>query len=121
MLHAHVTTWFVAIILVFVSYFMQKNGKQKPAKITTMILRLFYILILATGGDLFGRYASALGSSIMTSAVLYKALAGLWVIASMELLLMNQKKGKSTELYWIQFVIAVLVALFFGYVVLPNG
>lgn len=97
---------------------MQKNGKQKPAKITKMVLRLFYILILATGGHLFGVYASALGAEILTSAVLYKALAGLWVIAAMEFLLMKQAKGKSTELYWIQFVIALLITVFFGYIVL---
>jgi len=97
---------------------MQKNGKQKPAKITKMILRLFYILILATGGHLFGVYASALGSGIMGSAVFYKALAGLWVIVSMELLLTKQAKGKSTEIYWIQFVVSLLIALFFGYIVL---
>ncbi|HHY72531.1 MAG TPA: YisL family protein [Bacillus bacterium] len=118
MLHVHVTTWFVAIILLFVSYNMQKNGKQKPAKITKMILRLFYILILATGGHLFGLYASALGAGILQSAVFYKALAGLWVIVAMELLLVKQAKGKSTELYWIQFAIALLIALFFGYIVL---
>ncbi|HHW39132.1 MAG TPA: YisL family protein [Bacillales bacterium] len=118
MIHAHVTTWFIAIILLFVSYSMQKKGKQKPAKITKMILRLFYILILATGGHLFGLYASALGSGILASAVLWKALAGLWVIVSMEMLLMKQAKGKSTELYWIQFVVSLLIALFLGYVVL---
>lgn len=118
LIHAHVTTWFIAIILLFVSYSMQKKGKQKPAKITKMILRLFYILILATGGHLFGIYASSLGSGIFTSAVFWKALAGLWVIASMEMLLMKQAKGKSTELFWIQFVVSLLIVLFFGYVVL---
>lgn len=118
LIHAHVTTWFVAIILLFVSYSMQKKGKQKPAKITKMILRLFYILILATGGHLFGLYASSLGSGIMTSPVFFKALAGLWVIVAMELLLVKQAKGKPTTPFTIQFVVALLLTIFLGYGVL---
>lgn len=118
MIHAHVTTWFIALILFFVSYSMQKKGKEKPAKITKMTLRLFYILILATGGDLFGRYASALGSGIMSSPVLLKSLFGLWVIFSMEFVLTRQSKGKQTGLYWAQFIIALSLVIFYGYVVL---
>lgn len=118
LIHAHVTSWFIAIILLFVCFSLHKNGKEKQAKMTKMILRLFYILILATGGHLFGLYASALGSGILSSAVFWKALAGLWVISSMEFLLAKQVKGKSTEIAWIQFVVSLLVALFFGYIVL---
>jgi uncharacterized membrane protein SirB2 len=118
LIHAHVTTWFVALILFFVSYFLQNKGKEKPAKITKMVLRLFYILILATGGHLFGVYASAYGSGIMGSPVLIKALAGLWVIFSMEFVLTRHSKGKPTGMFWAQLIISLSLTIFYGYVVL---
>ncbi|WP_102347403.1 YisL family protein [Bacillus sp. Marseille-P3661] len=118
MIHAHVTTWFIALVLFFVSYSLQNKNKEKPAKIIKMILRLFYILILATGGHLFGLYASGLGSAIMGSPVLIKALAGLWVIFSMEFVITRHSKGKPTGLFWAQFIISLSLTIFYGYVVL---
>lgn len=119
MVHAHVTTWFVAIILLFVSFFMYKSGKQKAAKVTKYILRLFYLLILATGGHLLSIYAVNMDAGIMSSPVIYKTLAGIWAIASMEIILNVQAKGKSTEISWFQFVISITIAIFMGYFVLP--
>lgn len=51
MTHWHITSWVVALILVFVSYGLYGAGKAKGAKITHMILRLFYIIIILTGAD----------------------------------------------------------------------
>ncbi len=52
MTHWHITSWVVALILVFVSYGLYGSGKAKGAKITHMILRLFYIIIILTGAEL---------------------------------------------------------------------
>lgn len=116
--HLHVTSWFVALILFFVSYSMQRSGKTKPAKITKMILRLFYILILATGGHLFGIWASKLGSGLMTSPILLKTIFGLWVIFAMEFVLNRAAKGKPTGMFWVQFIISLSLAIFWGWVVI---
>ncbi|WP_017754564.1 YisL family protein [Calidifontibacillus oryziterrae] len=118
MTHAHVTTWFIAVILFFVSYSMQKSGKERPAKIMKMILRLFYILILATGAHLFGVWATRLGANIITSHVLIKAIFGLWVIFAMEFVLDRLAKGKPTGIFWAQFVISLLLAMIWGWVVI---
>ncbi len=58
MTHLHITTWVVALILLFVSYSLYSSGSAKGAKITHMILRLFYILIILTGAELFVRFAN---------------------------------------------------------------
>lgn len=116
--HFHVTSWFIALILFFVSFSMQKSGKGKPAKITKMILRVFYILILASGAHLFGVWASQLGSGIVTSPVLLKTVFGLWVIFSMEFVLNRLAKGKPTGIFWVQFFISVLLAIIWGWIVI---
>jgi len=111
--HAHITSWLVMIILFFIAVSMQRSGAAK-ANIVQMILRLFYIMTIATGLLLL--------HSIATISGLYwlKALAGLWVISAMEMVLMAEKKGKSAVAGWTQWVIALVVTLFLG-LLLPLG
>lgn len=53
MTHMHITSWVIALILVFVAYGLYSSGNSKGAKITHMILRLFYIIVIITGAQLF--------------------------------------------------------------------
>ncbi len=114
MIHAHITAWFLAIVLFFVAVSLQKSGKQKGAKIVHMVLRLFYILILLTGFMLL--------FSITTISGLYilKAAVGLWIIASLELILIKSAKQVKASAFWIQFVVAFLLVLYLGFS-LPLG
>lgn len=111
MIHAHVTTWFLAILLFFASYYLLKKGNAKGQKITHMSLRLFYLLILATGGHLLSLYQFA-------GAALAKSIIGLIVIVMMEMTLVKANKGKSSTVFFAQFGLAFVLALYFGYVVL---
>ena len=88
---------------------------SKGRKITQMILRLFYVLILITGAFLFFAYSSA-------DAMMYgmKFLFGLLTIGFMEMVLIRGKKGKSTGLFWLLFAIFLFVTLFLGFR-LPIG
>ncbi|WP_257349223.1 YisL family protein [Pseudalkalibacillus decolorationis] len=115
MIHAHVSSWAVAIILFFVSYFLLRAGKAKGQKITHMILRLFYVLIVITGGMMFVNY---LQIGFVEIPLFIKAILGIWVIAAMEMVLERGKKGASTTGSWIQFVLALILVLIFGYMVL---
>ncbi|MEA1851615.1 YisL family protein [Cytobacillus sp. OWB-43] len=111
MTHAHLTTWIVAFILFFVALSLQKNGKDK---VVHMILRLFYLLIIATGvGMLF---------SISNIDIMYvlKALVGLWIISMWEMILIRNKKGKRTTILWVQLIVAFLLVLYLG-LSLPLG
>ncbi|WP_408010643.1 YisL family protein [Pseudalkalibacillus sp. A8] len=115
MLHAHVTSWAIAIILFFVAYFLMKAGKAKGHKITSMILRLFYVFIIVTGGMKFIQYLSG---GYYAISLFVKALAGIWVIGSMEMVLAKAKKGASVTGMWIMFFISLILVLYLGYSVL---
>jgi len=111
--HAHITSWFIMIILFLIAVSMQRSGAAK-ANIIKMVLRLFYIITIITGLLLLHSIASISGLYWL------KALAGLWVIGAMEMVLVAGKKGKSMAAGWTQWVIALVVTLFLG-LLLPLG
>ncbi|WP_059172983.1 YisL family protein [Bacillus sp. FJAT-27445] len=114
MTHAHITTWVLGAILFFVALSMYKSGNQKGAKITHMILRVVYLLILATGFMML--------FSLTKIGLLYilKTAVGLWIIAIMEFILMKTGKRESKNVLWIQLAIAFVLALLLGFS-LPKG
>lgn len=118
MTHLHITSWALALILLIVTTMLYKQGKTKPAKILHMILRLDYLLILYTGGNLLTLYLD--GSTMFSEAVL-KALIGLWVIVSIEMIAVKTSKGKPAKSFWIQFIIGFIIALVLGFGRLPYG
>jgi|SRR5690625_1930570 len=116
MTHLHVTAWALGVILLIVSYVLYKKG-NKAGKILHMVLRLDYLLILYTGGDLFAEYAKE-GFPFLGELIV-KGIAGLWVIVAMEMILVKTSKSKPVKSYWIQFVIALLIAVVLGFFRLP--
>ncbi|MGP4041845.1 YisL family protein [Gracilibacillus sp. D59] len=122
MIHLHITAWVVGLILLIVSYAMYKNG-SKAGKIVHMILRLDLILILITGVILFISnlevYTGLGGGTI--GEVVVKLLAGLWVIGSMEMLLVRTSKSKPAKGAWTQLIIALIIVLVLGFGRLPMG
>lgn len=115
MAHLHITAWVIAFILLFVVYSMYKKGNSKPGKILHMILRLDYLLILYSGGSLFAAYEN------MSFPLIIKLIAGLWTIVSIEMIGVKASKGKSANVWWIQFVIAAIIAIGLGFGYLPLG
>lgn len=111
--HLHITTWVIGLILFAVAAIMTHGSKGR--KITHMILRLFYILILVTGGALFFEYSSA-------DAMQYglKFLFGLLTIGMMEMVLVRSAKNKSVTLFWILLAVFLFVTLYYGFK-LPIG
>ncbi|GGJ69352.1 YisL family protein [Virgibacillus salexigens] len=116
--HMHITAWALGFILFAIAYVMYKQGKMKPGKITHMILRLDYLFILYTGGSLITPYFN--GSPLMPEAIV-KGLAGIWMIAIMEMLLVRLPKQKPLKGLWVQFVIAIIILLALGFFRLPMG
>ncbi|MCL6587713.1 MAG: YisL family protein [Anoxybacillus sp.] len=113
MTHAHITAWVLAFILFFVVLSLQK--KQSPkAKMVAMVLRLFYLFIIATGALLLHMLAT------LPPLYIVKAVVGIWVIGAMEMVMARTKKGKSTQIAWVQLLVAFLVVLYLG-LKLPLG
>jgi hypothetical protein len=116
--HLHITSWILALILFFLVLSFYKQGKEKPGKILHMILRLDYLLILYSGGDLISNYFN--GSALLSEALI-KALAGVWVIAAVEMITSKTAKDKPTKGAWIQLIIAFIITLALGFGRLPLG
>ena len=114
MIHLHLTSIVIAIILFLVSAMMQAGSKGQ--KVTHMILRVFYILILISGGYVFSKMMA--GSLAMEYGL--KLLGGLFVISMMELVLVRKEKEKSTGVLWILFIIFLAFTVYMGYR-LPLG
>ncbi len=108
--HLHITTWVVALILFFVAAFASKS------KGIHMALRLFYILVIITGGALFMEtmdYGMGMQYGI-------KFLLGILVIGMMEMVLVRKAKNKPTTMFWVLFVIFLFAVLYMGFA-LPMG
>lgn len=111
MTHLHITAWVLAFILLIVVAVFYKQGKNKPGKILHMILRLDYLLILYTGGSLFGNYFTKSNPELYV-----KMAAGIWAIVAMELITVRLSKGKPTLVWWINFLVAAIIAIILGFV-----
>ncbi|PYZ93446.1 hypothetical protein CR194_09740 [Salipaludibacillus keqinensis] len=108
--HPHILTWVVALILFVVALALFKNGMAKQMKIVHMTLRLFYILIIITGGILFFHFA---GNDHMMYGI--KFVSGIAVIGFAEMVLVKLKKGKPAKGMAIGLVISLLVTLYLGF------
>lgn len=106
--HLHITTWVIAVILFFIAYSKTSTGVH-------MALRLFYVLVLATGLMLFGKHHSI-------NDMLYgmKMLAGILTIGLMEMVLVRKKKGKDTSKVLIGMVLLLIITIYLGFK-LPLG
>ena len=114
MIHMHITTWVVAIILFFVANSLLKSGKEKPAKIVHMVLRLFYIFVLVSG------FMIVSGLYQIDGEYIGKIILGIVTIGMMEMVLVKSKKGKPTRVFWILFFVAFILTVLLG-LRLPLG
>ncbi len=112
MTHAHLTTLVLTCILFFITIFQQSKGKN--IKIWQMVLRISYILVLATGFMLFMVVYK------MTFLYILKAVVGMLMIGVFEMVIAWREKGKSTAPLWILFIITLAVLIYLG-LKLPMG
>jgi len=113
--HLHITTWVIALILFIVAYVLFKQGMPKQMKIVHMVLRLFYILVIITGGILFFDFS-------FIDEMMYgiKTLLGIVVIGFSEMVLVRLKKGKSLKVVMIGLVVSFIVIVYLGFS-MPMG
>ncbi|MGE7917161.1 YisL family protein [Lysinibacillus xylanilyticus] len=109
--HLHITTWVVAIVIFLIAAFMGKNSKGLH-----MALRLFYVLIIITGGALFIT-GMDYGQGMLYG---FKFIGGILVIGMMEMVLVRKEKNKPTGMFLILFAVFLLITMFLGFK-LPMG
>jgi hypothetical protein len=113
MIHFHIFTWVVGIILFLVAAVMTNGSKAR--KIVHMSSRLFYVLILVSGFMLF------MNSSSLDPALYgVKFLLGFVTIGLMEMVLVRSSKEKNVTTLWIFFFIFLFATMFLGFK-LPMG
>ncbi|SRR5690606_6763327 len=112
--HAHITTWVIALILFLIALALHKNA-GKGFKMTHMLLRLFYILIIITGALLFFKH-----QTIDSALYGMKFLLGLIVISMFEMVLVRLSKGKRAIVPSIILIISFILTLYLG-LYLPLG
>jgi len=114
MTHAHITTWLIALILFIVAISLHKKDNTRAYKIVVMILRVFYLLIIATGAMLLFSLAS------ISTLYWVKAILGLLVIGFIEMVLGSLSKRKSTGMAFILLIVAFIAVVYLGFD-LPMG
>jgi uncharacterized membrane protein SirB2 len=112
LLHSHALFWALALLLFGVALLLHSKGKKKGAKITQMILRLMYVLLLFTGIYMI----VLLGFQYM---LIIKGILAIGLIYTMEMILVRGSKGtfrgNQRMIYWAAFLILLIVVLILGY------
>ncbi|MCU5745972.1 YisL family protein [Staphylococcus sp. SQ8-PEA] len=121
MLHIHITSWVLAIIFFFATYFnfSAREGATPFYKIAHILLRISMVLVLVSGIWSFIQEMSAHhgGGHLLLTC---KMVCGLIVIALMEVTIAKRKKGEPShaQLWWT--IIMIIITMVLG-VILPWG
>ncbi|WP_158094990.1 DUF1516 family protein [Gottfriedia luciferensis] len=119
MIHLHITSWVLAIILALYVGHGYKHGQK--VKVPHMILRLLYFVILGTGLYLF---ISIPGKENMPSdmKMLYnvKMTLGIIMLGVFEYFTVSSKKNRKMVVPATIFTVLILALLYVGFR-LPQG
>lgn len=105
---SHAGSWFFTILLFAISYALFRKGRMKPQKITHMILRVFFIIMIISG-------IGMVVALQLPVAFILKGVLAFILIALMELILTRSVKGKETKVYWLPSAGVLLLVLLIGF------
>lgn len=106
--HSHASAWFITLLLFAVGNIFLRKGNGKALKITHMILRLFFVIMVITGiGMIVGFQFPAI--------YILKGLLAIILIGLMEMILVRTGKGKNTKPLWLSFVCVLPIVLLIGF------
>lgn len=109
MIHFHIFSWLVTIILFFVVYMKVTN---KPVH---MVLRLFMVFTLISG---FVIFVQAMGINGMLYGI--KFILGLAVLGLIEVTIAKKKKNKNSQGLFIATIVVMVLTILLGSY-LPMG
>jgi cytochrome bd-type quinol oxidase subunit 2 len=124
MLHLHLTSIVLAIILFLVVYALYKkdsSGDNKLATILHMILRLFYIIVIVSGLTVYIQNMEGISNAGTHMSYGFKVLFGIASVALMEIALVRLKKQSgAANMLTIVAIILIVITIGFG-AYLPLG
>ncbi|OIJ15216.1 hypothetical protein BKP35_05045 [Anaerobacillus arseniciselenatis] len=111
--HPHAYSWVLLVTLFVVSFMLYRKQAAKPAKITHMILRLFYVIMLSTG-------IALLVLNEFPIITFVKAVFAIYFIYLMEQILGRTKEhgtdyDENTSRQWFFLVSTLIVIVLIGY------
>ncbi len=122
MIHLHLTTIVLAVILYIIALvFYQKGGEGNAGKMSHMILRADYIFLIFSGLIVYIQNMEGIGASGGHMMYGLKVLFGLAVVALMEMSLIKTQKGSgSANTLKIIAIIVLVITVGLG-IYLPLG
>lgn len=99
---SHAGSWLLMVILFILSVIFQNQ------KITVMIQRLFYLIMLVSGIGML----AILGFPLL---FVIKGILAIILIGIMEMIVARRRRKQPTAPMWIVFVIALIVIVLIGY------
>lgn len=113
--HPHQFFWLILVLLFFVTFFLYKGKKYKGAKITSMLLRLFYLIMIGTG-------IAMLAMRGFPFVYIVKGILAIALISFMEMILMKTKNdtanGKTMAYYWVLNIVTLVLVVLIGFKVI---
>lgn len=106
--HMHVTAWFTALVLFGLTLIFRRTGMVRAEKIIFIVLRIFYLFIIATGVKLLSFLAE------FQPVYILKTVSGLFVISLIEMVSARDRRGKNTPVYWILLALLFVYTLYLG-------
>ncbi|MDQ0162386.1 YisL family protein [Aeribacillus alveayuensis] len=105
MTHLHITTWVILLILYFIAL-------GKYSKRIHMAVRLFYLIVIATGLELVIRF-NVFQIANYVGEYIGKIVLAIVLIGLMEMVLVRKQKGNLSKglsiSFWIMLVLVILV------------
>ena len=100
----HILSWLISLVLFIVGVL---SPNTKITNIISMILRVFYLLIIGTGLYL------GFNGAVFSIALLTKIIGSLGIIYSYEMILSKKKKGNTIKSLsiWIPFLVAWAIVI----------
>ncbi len=105
---SHAGSWFFTLLFFGVSYFMLTKQNMKAQKITHMILRLFFIIMVVSGLGMLVGYQFSL-------VFVIKGILAIALIGLMEMILVRTKKGKQAGKLWLPFIVVLVLVFLLGF------
>jgi hypothetical protein len=118
MLHLHITSWIVGILLAL--YVGHGYSKGQNVKVPHMILRLIYLIILGTGLYVFIKIPKDNMPTNLMMLYNIKMTAGIIMLGIFEFFTISSKKGRKMLVPSVVFGLLLLVLLYLGFR-LPMG